>query len=187
MWWLYSLFWSSICLLCKVLGSHIFILYLTLPNTHNNWWSCLSSPLTILVSYDIIFMATVDKCLSFISDIFMKIWSILSFGVCMRNNDEIDEFSPMTSPCEGKSRRGDEYHLYWSPLIDLPSLSVRYLVNLSWEGGEKLIREWSNSSLPSTTLSIPPSFDWIASVRWMSTLTMCCWRLESIPVKKLRW
>ncbi len=69
-------------------------------------------------------MDSIDQYFMIISEIFMKFSSIVSFGVSLWNCDGFHDFSPVMSPGKGKSRRGDGYHVYPSPLFDLPLLSV---------------------------------------------------------------
>ncbi len=59
-----------------------------------------------------------------LSVVFLKFSSIVSCDVSQWNCDGFDDFSSVMSPGKGKSRRGDGYHVYPSPLFDLPLLPV---------------------------------------------------------------
>ncbi len=55
-----------------------------------------------------------------LSYVLMKISSIVSCDVSLWNCDGFDDFSSVMSPDQGKSRRGVRYHVYLTPLFDLP-------------------------------------------------------------------
>ena len=163
----YLLFWSWICSLCKVIASQVFILSPTPSNTLTKPWSCLSSLLPMLVNDYIILMTTVDQYFMVLSVVFVKFSSIVSCDVSQWNSDGFDDFSSVMSPGQGKSRRGVRYHVYLTPLFDLPWLWLMYLVISSVEGGEIWLPKWPNSRSSSPTLSSPLSCDWILSLWWM--------------------
>ena len=73
----------------------------------------------MLVNDYIIIITTVDQYFMVLSVVFVKFSSIVSCDVSLWNCDGFDDFSPVMSPGKGKSRRGDGYHVYPSPLFDL--------------------------------------------------------------------
>ena len=74
----------------------------------------------MIVSDYIIVMTTVDQYFMALSVVSVKFSSIVSFVVSLWNCDGFDDFSPVMSPGQGKSRRGARYHVYLAPLFDLP-------------------------------------------------------------------
>jgi len=74
----------------------------------------------MLMSDYIIVMTTVDQYFMALSVVFVEFSSIVSCDVSQWNCDEFDDFSPVMSPGQGKSRRGARYHVYLTPLFDLP-------------------------------------------------------------------
>ncbi len=166
--WLFSLlFLSWICSLCHVIASRVFTLSPPLSNTLTKPWSCLSSLLPRLLHDYIIVMTTVDQYFMALSVVFLKFSSIVSCDVSQWNCDGFDDFSSVMSPDQGKSRRGVRYHVYLTPLFDLPWLWVMYIVISNVERGEIWLSKWPNSKSSSPTLSSPLQCDWILSLWWM--------------------
>ena len=73
----------------------------------------------IMIDY-IIVMTTVDQYFMALSVVSVEFSSIVSFDLRLWNCDVFDDFSSVLSPGQGKSRRGVRYHVYLTPLFDLP-------------------------------------------------------------------
>ena len=75
----------------------------------------------MLVNDYIIIMTTTDQYFMALSVVSVEFSSIVSCDhLSQWNCDGFDDFSSVMSPDQGKSRRGVRYHVYLTPLFDLP-------------------------------------------------------------------